>query len=134
MPAVTAITSACVNLRVTRAPEYYHWAEVIAGDGHLIRRFLPDRMEGQTVITNTVRQRHLELFRRCGIGRLITTTPEFEGQSFGTNVMEGVLVTLLNERGLPPAEENYLKILGELGWQPRITSLAPNSAAAASPA
>src|SRR5437870_3344448 len=42
--------------RVVRAPEQYHWAEVIAGDGHLIRRFMPDRMEGQTVITNTMRR------------------------------------------------------------------------------
>ena len=59
---------------------------------------------------------------------------EFDGQSFGTNVMEGVLVTLLKERGLPPTEENYLKLLGELGWQPRITDFAPNNVAAASPA
>jgi hypothetical protein len=110
--------------RIARAPRHYHWAEVIAGDGHLIRRFLPDRMDGQIVITNTVRQRHLELFRECGISRLITTTPEFDGQSFGTNVMEGVLISLAGKRPdqMQPAE--YLDLLRRLGWQPRVQQLS----------
>jgi hypothetical protein len=106
--------------RVARAPQHYHWAEVIAGDGHIIRRFLPDRMDGQTIITQTVRQRHLDMLRACGIARVITTTPEFDGQSFATNVMEGVLVTLLRDRGLPPTPRHYLELLGKLGWQPGI--------------
>jgi hypothetical protein len=109
--------------RVVRAPQHYHWAEVIAGDGHLIRRFLPDGMEGQTVITNTVRRQHVELFRQCGISRLITTTQEFNGQSFGTNAMEGVLLTLLRERGLEPTPEKYLEMLEQLGWRPGIVEL-----------
>lgn len=109
--------------RVVRAPQHYRWAEIIAGDGHLIRRFLPDGLFGPTVITNTVRAKHVELFRACGVARLITTTPEFNGQSFGTNVMEGVLLTLLHERGLEAAEANYLSLLKELGWQPHVLPL-----------
>ena len=65
----------------------------------------------------------MELFRRCGIGRLITTTPEFDGQSFGTNVMEGVLITLLKERGQEPTEAAYLALLEELRWMPTIRAL-----------
>jgi hypothetical protein len=110
--------------RVVRAPEHYHWAEVIAGDGHLIRRFLPDHMQGQTVITNTVRRDHLELLKQCGIQRVITTTPEFDGQSFGTNVMEGVLLTILRGRGIEPTMERYMTTLAELGWKPGMISLA----------
>jgi hypothetical protein len=117
--------------RVARAPEHYHWAEVIAGDGHLIRRFLPDRMEGQTVITNTVRREHLELFKQCGIRRVITTTPEFDGQSFGTNVMEGVLLTILRSRGMEPTMEQYMATLAELGWQPGVIELGETGASAA---
>ena len=109
--------------RVRRAPRWYRWAEVIAGDGHLIRRFLPDGLAGPTVITNTVRSRHVELFRASGVTRLITTTPEFGGQSFGTNVMEAVLLVLLNERGQEATTASYLALLAELGWQPQITDL-----------
>jgi hypothetical protein len=109
--------------RKRRAPQYYHWAEVIAGDGHLIRRFLPDRMEGQTVITNTMRRQHVELFRQCGLRRVITTTPEFHGRSFGTNVMEGVLLTLLRASGHEPTPERTMAMLAELGWRPGIVEL-----------
>jgi len=118
--------------RVVRAPQYYHWAEVIAGDGHMIRRFLPDRMEGQTVITNTVRRDHLELLRQCGIRRVITTTPEFDGQSFGTNVMEGVLLTLLRARGIEPTMDQYMATLAELGWRPGMISLRDAAAGGSS--
>ena len=115
--------------RVRRAPRYYHWAEVIAGDGHMIRRFLPDRLEGQTVITQTVRRHHLKLYKECGIRRVITSTPEFDGESFATNVMEGVLVTLLRERGVEPTEAQYGAVLGELGWRPGVIDVAAEGAA-----
>jgi hypothetical protein len=119
--------------RIARAPRFYHWAEVIAGDGHIVRRFLPDRMEGQTVITQTVRRSHLEIFRECGIGRVITTTPAFDGQSFATNVMEGVLRTLLRARGVEPTEEQYMALLSELGWQPGIVPLREEPASTTTP-
>ncbi len=109
--------------RVRRAPQHYCWAEVIAGDGHLIRRFLPDGLKGPTVLTNTVRTKHLELFRAAGVARLVTTTPEFDGQSFGTNVMEGVLHTVLRGRGMEATPENYLALLEELGWKPSVRVL-----------
>jgi hypothetical protein len=115
--------------RVRRAPQHFHEAEVIAGDGHQIRHYLPDGLKGQTVITNTVRRKHLDLFRDCGVGRLVTTTPEFDGQSFGTNAMEGVLITLLRARGLDPTPERYLEMLQELGWKPRVQDLSPAAAA-----
>jgi hypothetical protein len=117
--------------RVRRAPQYYHWAEVVAGDGHMIRRFLPDRMEGQTVITQTMRRHHRELFRQCGIRRVITTTPDFSEESFATNVMEGVLLTLLRERGIEPTEAQYVAVLNELGWRPGITDLETEGAGGA---
>jgi hypothetical protein len=109
--------------RVVRAPQHYHWAEVIAGDGHVIRRYMPDGLKGQTVITNTVRQRHVDLFRQCGIGGLITTTPEFDGQSFGTNAMEGVLLALTGKRPDEMPSEECLEVLRTLGWQPAVQRL-----------
>jgi hypothetical protein len=109
--------------RVPRFPQWYRWAEIITGDGHLVRRFMPDGLNGPTVITQTVRKSHLELFQKAGVRRLITTTPNFEGQSFATNVMEGVLVTLLNLRGISPSPAAYRAILKELEWKPGIVDL-----------
>jgi hypothetical protein len=80
-------------------------------------------MNGQTLILQTLRKHQREELRACGVGRIVLTTPEFEGESFATNVMEGVLLTLLAERGLPPTPENYRMVLDELHWKPTILNL-----------
>lgn len=103
------------------APKYekfYRAAEVIAGDFLLIRRYLPDRLDGKIILTNTVTSKDVELLRARGVRRLITTTPEFEGRSFGTNVMEGVFAALGATR-----PDEYRDLLEQLGWAPRIVDL-----------
>jgi len=94
---------------------YYARAEVIAGDFLLIRRFLPERLDGKTILTNTVTPRDIELLRERGARQLITTTPEFDGRSFGTNVMEGIFAALGARRS-----SEYLDLLRRLNWQPRV--------------
>ena len=95
--------------------KFYDEADIIAGDFLLIRRFLPARIDGKTVVTNTVTLADIELLRERGAKMLITTTPELEGRSFGTNVMEGVFAALGAQT---PSE--YSKLLDQLNWQPRV--------------
>ncbi|ATY83658.1 quinate 5-dehydrogenase [Kyrpidia spormannii] len=113
-------------------PKYrrvYRRADVIAGDFHYIRRHLPERLEGVWILTNTVTREDEELLRRRGAGGLITTTPEWEGRSFGTNVLEAVFVAMAGEppallgsgRNLYPDESFYHYWLERLGVRPRIT-------------
>jgi len=94
--------------------KFYDEAEIIAGDFLLIRRFLPDRLDGKTILTNTVTARDIELLRERGVKLIITTTPEFEGRSFGTNVMEGIFAALGAR-----TPEQYLALLEKLDWKPR---------------
>ncbi|MDQ3814600.1 MAG: quinate 5-dehydrogenase [Armatimonadota bacterium] len=94
---------------------YYEAADIIAGDFLLIRRYLPDVLDDKIILTNTVRRADLDLLKEHGVRRLITTTPEFEGTSFGTNVMEGVFVALGARH---PSE--YLDLLRRLDWRPRV--------------
>ncbi len=94
---------------------FYNPAQIIAGDFLLIKRFLPDRLDGKTVLTNTVTARDVELLKARGVRRLVTTTPEFEGRSFGTNVMEGVFAALGAR-----TEAEYAGLLRRLDWQPRV--------------
>ena len=56
---------------------------------------------------------------------LVTTTPVFEGRSFGTNVMEAVLVTLLNRRPEMLTPEDYMNKFRELHWTPSVRELNP---------
>ena len=104
--------------QIRSAPKYekfYDEADIIAGDFLMIRQHLPERLHGQTILTNTVTSDDIELLRARGAGRLITTTPEFEGRSFGTNVMEGIFAAL----GARTPDE-YRELLSQLNWKPRV--------------
>jgi len=102
---------------------YYQEAEIIAGDFHFIKRYLPDGLNGQTVITNTTTAKDLQLLKEKGITRLVTTTPEFEGRSFGTNVMEAVMVALLGKSPDEITTQDYLDIIKRLDLKPHVIEI-----------
>ena len=104
-------------------PEYYDDAEIIAGDYHFMRQFMPERLDGKTVITNTLTERDIEFLRARGIARLVTTTPDFGGRSFGTNVVEAALVAMLGKAWADVTEDDYRDLLARLALRPRVVAL-----------
>jgi hypothetical protein len=109
--------------KVKQFAHFYHEANVIAGDFHLIRRFMPAGMKGQTILTNTTTSADMEFLKEKGVGTLVTTTPEYEGRSFGTNVMEAALVAILNKQLDQITAQDYLDLLHKLDFRPRIVKL-----------
>lgn len=107
----------------TKYVKYYEWAEVIAGDFHFIRRFIPERLPNKIIITNTVTSQDIELLKSKGIQVLVTTTPELSGRSFGTNVIEGMLIAVLEKSPEELKPEEYMKILKKMGMKTRIERL-----------
>jgi len=99
---------------------YYLWADVVAGDWHYLKRHMPDDMRGKTVLTNTTTAEDVAFLRERGVRRLITTTPRLQGRSFGTNVMEALLVALA---GRELGEEEYLRYIDLLGLEPQVLDL-----------
>jgi hypothetical protein len=102
---------------------YFDRADVIAGDFLFIRRYMPERMDGKVVVTNTTRSRDVEELRKRGVARLITTTPSVAGESFGTNVMEGVFVALSGKEPDDLTEDDYLELSERIDWRPGVTDL-----------
>ena len=109
--------------RTPRAERLFHEADVIAGDWHYIRRYMPDRIPDKTVITNTVRKADIEFLRAAGAARVITTTPVIEGESFATNVMEGVIVALMGRCPETLTPDDYRAALCQLNWSPSVIEL-----------
>ncbi|MBV8197999.1 MAG: quinate 5-dehydrogenase [Candidatus Eremiobacteraeota bacterium] len=105
-------------------PQYYEDAEIIAGDFHFMRQFMPERLDGKVVLTNTVTPQNIDELAARGVKLLITTTPDIEGRSFGTNVLEAALVALLRKRWSDVAPEEYDRLLRELHLRPRVVRLA----------
>lgn len=98
------------DVRVGSHQKYFLENDIIAGDFHYIKKFMPEKLSGKIIITNTVTAADRVMLQRAGIKMLITTTPCIEGRSFGTNVMEAMLVALQNGKG-PLAADDYLRLL-----------------------
>jgi hypothetical protein len=89
---------------------------------------MPDQLKGKTIITQTLRKADLEFLTKARVWRAITTTPVVNGETFATNVMEGVIVALLQKRPDQINESEYLEMLSRLDWKPTVIELnAPQS-------
>lgn len=110
--------------RKPKHEKIWRQASIVAGDTNYIRRYAPDDMKDKTVITQTVRKADLEWLKEAGVRRVITTTPLMGGETFATNVMEGVIVALLGKRPEHIAEQDYLDVLHRLDWKPNIVDLS----------
>jgi hypothetical protein len=109
--------------KVQKFAGYYQDAEVIAGDFHLIRRFMPSGLKGQTILTNTTTPEDIAFLKEKGVGTLVTTTPVYGGRSFGTNVMEAALVAVLGKPWAEITPDDYLELLERLNFRPRVLNL-----------
>lgn len=104
-------------------PQYYHDADIVAGDFHFMRQFMPDDLNGKIVLTNTVTEKDVDELRKRGVKMLITTTPDFQGRSFGTNVVEAALLALLGKKWDEVTPGDYERVLHELHLRPRVIEL-----------
>jgi hypothetical protein len=101
---------------------YYRDADLLAGDFLFMKKHLPDDLTGKTIVTNTTTAENIELLRARGARQLITTTPRYEGRSFGTNMMEATLTAYAGQgRPLTDAELNGL--IDELDLRPSVQQL-----------
>jgi hypothetical protein len=102
--------------------KYYQWATVVAGDRHYIARYMPERMDGKVIVTNTTTPDDVDLFHQAGVKYLITTTPVLEGRSFGTNMMEAALVAVSGKKR-PLTQAELAHMLDQLQFEPVIQEL-----------
>jgi hypothetical protein len=107
-------------------PKYvkaFQESDLLAGDFLFMRKYMPANLNGKTVVTNTTTEENMELLKARGIKLVITTTPRYDGRSFGTNMMEATLTAYAGQgRNLSDAELNAL--IDELELRPTVTRLA----------
>jgi len=110
------------DVRAPKWEKYYQWATVVAGDCLYIKRNMPDDMKGKIIVTNTTTPEDVELFKKCGVKYLVTTTPVMDGRSFGTNMMEAALVAI-SGKGRPLTWPELTELLDKLGFEPQLQEL-----------
>jgi hypothetical protein len=107
----------------TKYEKYYNDAEIIAGDYLYIKKYMPARMDDKIIVTNTITASDVEDLKSRGVKMLIGTTPEFDGRSFGTNVIEALFSTILNKKAEDITYDDYEKLLDKMNYIPRIEYL-----------
>ncbi|MBI5295356.1 MAG: quinate 5-dehydrogenase [Chloroflexi bacterium] len=102
--------------------KYFEGSDLLAGDYLFMRKYMPARLDGKTILTNTTTEENIDLFRSRGVKTVITSTPRYEGRSFGTNMMEAALTAYAGKgRRLSDAELNGL--IDEVGLRPEVMRL-----------
>ncbi len=101
---------------------YYHWASVTAGDFLYIKQHMPPRLNGKAIVTNTTTAADVEFLRERGVKYLVTTTPAYDGRSFGTNMMEAALVAASGKRR-PLTHAELDALIDRLNLRPQIQQL-----------
>jgi hypothetical protein len=100
----------------------YREADIIVGDYKFVTKYMPDGLQGTWVVTNTTTEKDLDFLRSRGVGKVITTTPRMEGRSFGTNVMEALLIASVDARAALSADQ-YLKLIARYQLYPGVVDL-----------
>lgn len=100
--------------------KYFDQSDIIAGDFHYIRRYLPDNAKGKIIVTNTVTKDDVVWLKARNAGMMITSTPDLSGRSFGTNVIESLAVAILQKKPGEISSEDYLNFLEDINFEPRV--------------
>lgn len=102
--------------------KYYQGNSIIGGDFLYVKQHMPEDMRGKIIVTNTTTPADVEFLKKRGIKYLITTTPNLDGRSFGTNMMEAALIAVAGKgRILTTGELNTL--IDQLGLEPQLQKL-----------
>jgi hypothetical protein len=99
--------------------KYFEASDLLAGDFLFMRKYMPLDISGKTIITNTTTDDNIELLRQRGARMVITTTPRYEGRSFGTNMLEAAL-TAYAGKGRPLSDAELNMLIDELKLKPTV--------------
>jgi hypothetical protein len=103
---------------------FWEQADLLVGDMHYMYTYAPEDLQGKLVITNTTTPENIELLRQRGVRQVITTTPRYEGRSFGVNMMEAAL-TAYAGLGRPLTAAELEALIDRLALQPYVDELNP---------
>ncbi|MBV6396088.1 MAG: hypothetical protein HFACDABA_01676 [Anaerolineales bacterium] len=100
--------------------KFFEESDLIAGDFLFMRKYMPARLDGKTVVTNTTTEENIELLKSRGVKTVVTTTPRYDGRSFGTNMLEAAL-TAYAGKGRRLEDEELEGVMDELKIRPSVT-------------
>lgn len=109
---------------IDRYADVFAESDVICGDYLFINKYLPSAESGifnnKIIITNTLTPEDVENLKNRGVKTVISTTPNFSGRNFGTNVFEGIITSMLGKSIYECDPSEIDDILIKLNWKPTV--------------
>ena len=99
--------------------KYFKESDLIAGDFLFMRKYMPKSLAGKTIVTNTTTEDNIALLKERGVKTVITTTPRYDGRSFGTNTTEAML-TAYAGKGRRLTDDELNGLIDGLGLKPNV--------------
>ncbi|MBM4428481.1 MAG: quinate 5-dehydrogenase [Chloroflexi bacterium] len=99
--------------------KYFEESDLLAGDFLFMRKYMPKDVSGMTIVTNTTTEENIALLKERGAKTVMTTTPRFDGRSFGTNMNEAML-TAYAGKGRRLSDDELNKLIDTLGIKPTV--------------
>ena len=109
--------------RLNKFNQYFHGSEIIAGDWNYINRFLPEHLTDKIIITNTVTTDDISELKKRKASLLITSTPHIHGRSFGTNMIEALILVYAKKNAVSMTTDDYDNWLKKLNITPYVLDL-----------
>ncbi len=111
----------------------FRWADVLAGEIELIRRWAPVNLKRKMVVVEAVTPADLDDLRVRGVSTVVELLNGLIGGDkpdwrWSAAAVEAMLVALRANPELPLSEDTYLDLLAELHWTPRVYELQPEEA------
>lgn len=131
LPILTLLSRRVLHSSASQPDEHNHlatrlfdWADVIAGEFEIIRRFAPANLRGRTIITDDPSPAEIEDLRHRGVATLVTmTSPLSQEHPFVANAVLEAIVAVVQESSSQPNEAEVLDFIHLAGWDPTIQHL-----------
>lgn len=108
-----------------RWQRHFDRADIIAGDFLQIRSCMPDDLSGKIIVTNTTTRRDVEELRLRRAHLLVTESPRIEGRTFGSNVIEAILLALIEKPQDQVTTADFERLIDAVDLRPGIEVLTP---------
>ncbi|NMA94778.1 MAG: quinate 5-dehydrogenase [Clostridiales bacterium] len=108
---------------IEKFTKYYCQADIIAGDFLYIKKHMPKDMTGKIIVTNSITEDDVVALRERGVKLLVTSTPELEGRSFGTNVMEAMIRCIAGRASKELGADGIRSLFSDMGFKYRVEYL-----------
>ena len=99
-------------------------SDIICGDYLYINKYLPTPESGalkdKIIITNTLTNDDIQNLKIREVKLIVSTTPRFDGRNFGTNVLEGIMTSILGKSIYDATEQEIKDVLHKLDWKPTL--------------